>query len=702
MISRIQKVFSLTIVLFLIVGTLPVSAITQLADAADQFGIIAPGPNAVVSGVVNTVWKAYDDDQSTISYELALLDSTLCDQKKATIAASTVASSASINHTNSWNTGGPFLDTSRLVDGAYCMEVCVSLLNGTTPYSACDARIVVIRNNNTAPYFTTTPSGTTIANVAGWTYDANAIDAENDSFSFILASAPSFVGLNPNTGLLTVAAGAKPAGTYTIRLLVRDSLGATGEQVFNLIVQAAVVTPPPSTTPTTTTASSTSTSTAPAQLAPEFKFLSPKEGSVFSADSNKVTWEIKNPEQIESIIIKYIDSTGKETRIAEPKLTETEYLWDVTKIAQGSYKLEATVKLKDGKELDFSSVPFIIKNEIDPGEAGSKPLITEVSPNEGAELRERKPLITGEFTAPIGGTIDTKSFKFELDGKDFTEICEVTPAGFKCTPQSDLELGVHKVEVSISDFNKQTGTKRWTFTIISDNSGVTTTTSAGAEGIVIGDTFIPRQSLIWGILLCCAAFMLIAIPWILASIWRRRKQQEESTQEQPGFTDQAIVESSSLPDTSALPNIPTYQPFSDYTVAATPQTPEVNVNYYYPEVTTGTENYSTQPTDAQQQPEVINRPTPEEPPVAVIPDTTNFVEAVPTTTSADTITPPTADSNPFAIPTSSDPLPASTPESQTSVLGSQAGTVSTSDPQNPLPTASDSTGSFGYSSKVDN
>lgn len=704
-----RKLKYLITIIFLAVFVTPVGAITMLADPADQFGIIAPGPNAVVSGAVSTVWMAYDDDQTLVPFELALLDSTLCDQKKATIAAGSVNSSTG-PHTNNWNTNGPFLDTAKLVDGAYCMEVCVSLKNGTTPYSACDARIVVIRNNNSAPYFTTAaPVNPSIANAAAWAYDANAADAEGDPFSFALAAAPSFVSLNPTTGVVSIPAGAKPAGTYTISIVVRDSLGASSQQNISLTIQAPapVTPPPPSSTSTSSTTTTTTTTTSQGVEQPVFKFIYPATNSVLSGAENKLKWELSDTEGVSKIVLKYRDADGKEIRIKELTPDQTEFIWDVSDLKEGTYTLEATLEMADGTEIDYSSQPFSVKNEIDPGELITKPLITDVIPNEGAELRDLKPVISGKFTAPIDGTINPESFTFKLDEKDFSEICEVTAAEFKCTPQADLALGVHKVEVSIEDFDKQVTTKKWSFTIISADGQVTTTSSAGAEGIFLGDTFIPRQSIIWALLICCAAFLLIAIPWVLWAIWRNRRHEEaEAAQSE-------YSESVAYSPVEPLPVLDSMQPIGDYTVAATPTTPEVNVNYYYPEASSTQENgniNSAEPifpevVTATELPSVSSQTTETQTPAA----DTNVSVNINETTLPATATPNTENY------VNADPLPIASPDqTQNTTSTTTSGDASQPSWLSPLPAAAPAsptsgntednkdTGAFGYGSKVDN
>lgn len=670
-----------------------VSAVS-LADPVDQFSVSSPGPNSQVSGVVNTIWRVSDDEQSSIPYEINLLDTGTCSTKIASVASGNVASSGN-NITTSWNSAGSFPQIAKLNDGNYCMQVCVSLRNGTTPYSACNGRIITIRNTNRSPIITSSPpANRQITPTGNFSYDVNAYDPDGDPISYILLSNPSFITINSGSGVITIAQGSKPAGNYTITVQVRDSLGAVAQQSFDLTITGSQ------------TSSSTTTTAAPT---PTVKITSPIANEVFAGKTNEIKWEITNGGSVSEIALLYsTDGTNwKEIKKLSP--TDTSYMWDVSDLTDGIYTLQVLLRTTGGQEIRHNSDPFEIKNKVDPNDLITKPLIVDVVPSDGANIRDRRPVISGKFTPPIDGTIDITKFKFLLDDQDRADLCEVTPAEFKCTLSSDLDLGVHKVVAEIQDFKQQVAEKEWNFTIIED---VTTTSSPSGQnqggGIFIGDRFIPRESLVWAVLICCGALLLLLIPWILYSIWRRREE-----------GDRTEVTVNTEPPAPVMPEI-------SYTVA--PQqtegttTPEVNVNYYYPEylssqepqtldslqptVTVNTETVPTDSTEIKVEPDIIIEPEVIPEPVA---GTTQNIEVntpaavieaeplAPATEPASDLVP---SSQPDTSTTQTDPL---APASNQPEWLNTTETASTDSPQNATePQKKDSAmNAYGYGSKID-
>lgn len=552
----IPKIINVVIVVIMVTSVfMQQASAVSLADPVDQFSVTSPGPNSLVSGIVNTIWKVSDDEQTSIPYELNLLDTNTCSTRITTISSGNVTSSNN-TITTSWNSAGSFPQAARLNDGKYCMQLCVSLRNGNTPYSACNGRIITIRNTNRSPIITTAPpAGRQIASTGSFSYDVNAYDPDGDPISYLLVSNPGFVSINPANGLITTNAGNKPAGNYTITLQVRDSLGATAQQSFDLSITS---TTPPTTTPTTAEPSPT----------PSVKITSPIANEVFVGKTNQVKWEVSNGATVSEIVLLFAKDGGEWQELTKLGADATSFLWDVSDLEDGQYSLQILLKTTDGKEFRQNSDPFTVKNTIDPNDLITKPLIVDVLPSDGASIRDRRPLISGKFTPPIDGTIDVTKFKFFFNDQDRTDLCAVTPAEFKCTLDANLELGVHKVSVEVEDFKQQKAQKEWNFTIIEDGTITSQPADAQGEGVFIGDRFIPRESLVWGLLICCGALILLLIPWILFSIWRRREENETRTE----------VTINQDPYAPILPDI-------SYTAPEQAAAPEVKVNYYYPDQT---------------------------------------------------------------------------------------------------------------------
>lgn len=648
-----------------------------LADSGDRFNFYGPGPNSIVSGTVSTTWQVSDDEQANVPYEINLFDANLCNTKIASITSGNIASSGN-TITSNWNSAGAFPETAKLNDGRYCLQICVSLRNGTTPYSACSARIITIRNTNRAPSFiSANPGVVQIGTTGAWTFDFNSIDPDGDPINYKLTNTPNFLSINAANGIISTNNNPRTPGSYSVTVQVRDSLGAANQLTFTVIIVASAPTPPPPpTTPSTTTTPTPTTPTPQPQPELSIEILSPKQNETWRGDENEIMWEIKNGEgKVKEIVVSHSTDNTNWTEISKLEADKTTYRWDVSQLPDGNYYVEVLVKTEDNKEFRTTSPVLNIKNSQDPDDLLTKPLIVDVSPSDKAELRDRKPTISGKFTPPIGGTILADSFKLFIDDKDWTEICEVDAAGFVCKLNSDLDLGAHKVKAEVKDDKEQEAEKIWTFSLI-DEAGLpgNSSSSQGAEGILIGDRFIPRQTLAWGLLICCTLFLLLIIPWLLFSLWRRRNYTRVEKKTTKVETTKVTPET----DTNY-----TFAPLVAAPPAAEPVMPEVNVNYYYPEVaetpitepqdltafsseplvaaepepltTTTTETTQTTGTDVFTDPttgfvrdESTTQNTFVNDPLPAVSDP--FVEPVPTTSTTETTTNTTNTTNIYAVP----------------------------------------------------
>ncbi|MDP4012443.1 MAG: Ig-like domain-containing protein, partial [Candidatus Nanoarchaeia archaeon] len=95
--------------------------------------------------------------------------------------------------------------------------------------------VLTVSPVNDAPVFVTSPVTTATRN-SGYTYDANAVDAENDPFTFALITGPSGMNLDSNTGIVSWTPSSSQVGTHSVRLRVTDNQGSFSEQAYTISV----------------------------------------------------------------------------------------------------------------------------------------------------------------------------------------------------------------------------------------------------------------------------------------------------------------------------------------------------------------------------------------------------------------------------------------------------------------------------------
>lgn len=664
-----KEIINKTLILFiasaLILNNLTIiktNALDAVLHDPDVLDVTSPGPNSKVKGTINIVWKMFDNDQNVIPYTANLYDAQTCNVTNYGQINSNPngVSSLTQNNTLSWNTRTT-LSNPNINDGTYCLKICAALKNGPTPYSACNGRNVTIINNNRLPIITSVPSNLIIFENQNWSYQINAYDPDGDPLQYRFVVKPAFLDINSQTGLITSNSANKlppnsNSATYTIVIAVDDNFSGSVTQQFDLTIKkvpAQTPPPPPSTPGTPPAPPPTSPSEPGEEEEPEenypttIKFISPTTDSVFRNDANIVRWEVSDENGIEKIVLQYSSNTVIWTdliEITDPEIAQ--YNWNVSEIENGEYLLRLVVTDSLGSETSKTSSKFLISNE-EETPVESIPLIINTSPINNSEISERQPQITGEFIPSEGAVIDPETFQITLDGVDITEQCVADESGFACATNQDLAVGLHSVEVLIRDSNERAATVEWTFTIAGDSEP----TSFPEDSVNIFGNAIPRNTAVLIAIICCLAFLLLLIPWLLYVLWSRRRDTGETTVTTTTTTETQVPELNTTYDYYVPPFDTTYQ------TGTSQPAPEVTTNYYYPEnytYSTGIENtFSTEKTPAPEftypetsQTTTTTQTTAQENTTQAEPNTSGSVSPSQTTTTQTTTTTSTANTSP--------------------------------------------------------
>ncbi len=746
-ISHITKKLSVVIAAAVILlFPLAVQAQSQiLADPSDSFVVNGPLPNSTVSGTVITSFRVYDNNQANVPYELTLRDSQTCNNLVGTISVGNKPSSASTDSTVSWPSAGPLNDVASVPDGKYCMQLCVSLQNGSNPYSACNLRIITIRNTNVPPQIVSSPpADRTITTDESWQYQVQATDANGDSLSYSLLNNPGFLSINSSTGLISTNSNAKTPATYDVTVVVQDAFGGTASQQFQLSVVSPSTNPTPTPNPNPNPTPTPTTTNKPGSVTITF----PVANSELKGATNQVSWTATDPDGIKDVKLAYSTDKSNWQAIATVAGDKTNFVWDVSKLTDGSYYLQVTITDNLDATTTATSEKFTVANTTAPiPSTATKPLIISVKPEDATNVTDTKPEISGQFTPPANSAIDPATFLLKLDQTDISTTCTVTASGFKCTPASDLALGVHNVHAEVKSTDGQTAIREWAFTIVAKPTD-TTTSPAGSQ--------ISSQTVIIVLVACCLLALLVLIPWLLFILWRRRNQAKEDNFAEPQpvnpseFTNygdylSASAQPAPLPEITTNYYTPvTAAPLAPPTVevaaapvvapletAAQPILPSSSnvensyvtspdfMSYYNPPAeTTGIENVDANVPDWLKSPDVAAAapaPVVLAQPVAPAPvaQPTPVAEAIPAdayvaplapapeTIPLETVDAAPAEYSDFSTALPADTAPVDTGSFSAEPISTEVAASPASEAVNPA-TPTDNTGSYGYGRQVDN
>ncbi|MBD3280013.1 hypothetical protein GF389_00630 [Candidatus Dojkabacteria bacterium] len=475
---------------------LEVARAVPLSDPDDVFVVSAPRPNSELVETIDIKFKLYDDDNSNPEYEIALFQPN-CTTKYGTIAVNDYSiRNASNVYTKAFNTDGAMLDRPAPADGTYCLKVCTTLKNSTENYSVCDLRQVTLaeKQNNT-PVITSTPPNSNYIIGQNYSYDVNASDADGDKLTYSLGNAPDFLLINSSTGQITSKAALDKVGRFGVLVYVRDGQGGTDSQQFEINVVEK-----------------------PQEELPEVTITSPIADEIVVEDSVAVEWEISGIEQIVKTELFY-STDGQSWKLIETLEGDARtYDWDVSEIEDGEYYLRVVVTDTDGNTYEYVLENFSI-NDPDDDDIKDAASIIDVVPEEDSEISSVD-LIEATFVPSQNAEIVEDSLKVFLNDNDILESCALQVDKLICNV-SEIGEGKHKVELSFEDTNGERAEKSWFFDIVVADGG-----GDGGDGDD-GGLGINTSSLLIVFIVCVVALFLIIIPWMLYSIWRGSRREEE-------------------------------------------------------------------------------------------------------------------------------------------------------------------------------
>ncbi|MDQ6985447.1 MAG: hypothetical protein Q9M91_08890 [Candidatus Dojkabacteria bacterium] len=562
----------------------PVSA-AEIADPADIFFVEAPAASGTVKGNIDIRWRMYDDEQESIPISVRLYDSVSCENTfYGNVTNQTYGnSSQQVSNSISWNTTQT-TTLNPLSDGNYCLRVCASMLDGTTPYSVCNYRYVKIINNNSLPTITSVPNKTVLIEGESFNYKVAATDSDYDQLTYRFVQAPSILNIDRNTGVISSGALStygNYAVSYEVIIEVNDSMAGSVRQSFTLVVQkpAVIETPPnENTTPPTPTEQQPPDTTDNdndsngGEIVDEnndkdpvfqtIEIIEPTSSSIFKGALNTIEWKLTGELEFEKTVVSFSKDLEIWVPIAELDSSIRDINWNVAEIEDGD-TVYIKIELIDSEGnpiVESISDDFEIKNKVE-NNIESVPLIINVQPENNSEIsNDVITLISGLFIPSEGAEILPETFEIRLnDNADIRNNCSVNTDEFRCETSDKLETGRHLVIVSVEDSSGQKAEFEWGFTVFSTAEEETTLNN---EGIDLLGNNLSKNGVYIIVLICLVAILLLIIPWLLYIMFLGSKRNDELNENNSTYNYYAD-------GGYTTPPLPTIQPV------------ETTVNYVY-------------------------------------------------------------------------------------------------------------------------
>ncbi len=520
-----------------------VSAQNKLYDSNDILEVISPEPNKNIKGQTEIRFKVFDNNQPTINYTLKLFDPLTCeDSYYGQVNTNlTTASSSDLDTIIKWN-GISTTEESTLKDGRYCLNLCVLLKKSEEDYSACSARIITILNNNSLPQIKSSPSKTVINFLENFNYQIVAEDPDNDPIQYRLIQTPDFLEINRETGEIKSNSNKKISNTeqsvtYKVMVEATDNISGGVYQRFDLTVNGDGT---DINSPT------------------EISIIKPLEGAIVSGSNAEVLFQISDSDGIKKAVLEISNDLSAWKLVNE--VTEIENNIEKTSnfntslFPDGEYYLKITAEDNLQSFVSKTSGSFFIRNN----DVELKPQLTNLSPENLSVIYTNKPEIKGDIVKGIS-EIDINSFELKINSKQIEPgSCNITQTGFLCILRDELLEGRHNIVAGIKDLSGETAKAEWVFDIAASSGGVIS---------ILGRTFTPASLGVLFLIACLFAVILI-VPWILYTLWKRQKSKVE-------LKEDIEFENFNLPELPLDTNLP--------------QT-TITANYYNPENTAPAED----------------------------------------------------------------------------------------------------------------
>lgn len=485
-----------TLLLFILILTLGNGVVT--AQSSDEVVLQKPSENSSISNTFNIEWKIVDADIENPAYFIDVFN-LACTQNGGNLGRITNSGANVENniYTYSWDTNSGNLANSLQNGGNYCMRVCGILADGGSVYSKCDKKSFVYSSENTGtnkpPKITSAKESFNITINEVFSYKVEASDPDGDDIKFSFLNAPDFLEIDTESGQIT----GKPTEVGDIRFIVKvdDSKGGIVTEEFILNIQLT-------------------------NTAKEVEFEFPKSDSVVTPDNNIIKWKVKTGIIVKTITLSFSADKEEWTEITKQDRDLGQYTWNINDVDEGEYYLRMLLVDDNNKLYEIISDQFNVSSQ----GAVSETQITDLNPEEGSTVSINRPQIRAAFKTPEGVTIDPEDVKFSLNERIDLTLCEITDSSINCEIVSELSNGSYTAFVEIKDSNGTTLVKEWKFTV--NTSGEPSDESENTVGPSGNSTQLI-------LIIFAVGFLLIALPWSIYLILKKRKNKKSETTKLP-------------------------------------------------------------------------------------------------------------------------------------------------------------------------
>jgi hypothetical protein len=377
------------------------------------------------------------------------------------------------------------------------MRVCGILADGGSVYSKCDKKSFVFSSESTGtnnqPKITPAKEGFNVTINEIFSYKVEASDPDGDELIYSFLNAPDFLQIDSKSGQIS----GKPTEVGDIRFIVKvdDSKGGIATEEFILNIQLT-------------------------NTAKEVVFEFPKSDSTVTPENNVIKWKVKTGIIVRTITLSYSPDKAEWTEITKQDRDLGQYTWNINDIEDGEYYLKVLLVDENNKLYEIITDKFNISSQ----GTVSETEISDLNPEEGSTVNINRPVIRAAFKTPEGVTIDPDDVKFTLNDRIDLTLCEITADSISCEIVSELSNDTYTAFIELSDSNGMTLVKEWKFTV--NTSGEPSDQSEDTSGST-------GNSMQLILIIFAVGFLLIALPWSVYLILKKRKNKKIETTKLP-------------------------------------------------------------------------------------------------------------------------------------------------------------------------
>lgn len=499
-----MKKILFTIILSLGLSFFYLSNTFSQSSELENFRIAYPFDKSEIINNQKIIWQV--DFETNLDYRIKLYSSTCSDPENTFVGTISSGKYTQESKTEGglyefdWNLSKPFIDNISLKNGSYCLAIEVNIDNDLSQTFEAYKDIQIVDNGSATPIIKKDSLKTIITEGESYEFDVEAEDSDSEKLTYSFESAPDFLTINSENGIITSKDKVTQYGSYIVSILVKDESGNSDILTYNLNIIRNL---------SSLTENSIKIST-PSIL-------------LFNNSNSEIGIELESGVNFEEMFLSFSKDGKVFSQFFSGKVAPN-FKLPYNIIEPGEYTLRINYKDKNG--VFFGKIiTFYIAKESE-FNVRTIPSIYDLEPLDGANILSNPPIISGKIS--IQESLENNEFdlKVFLNDEDISDSCQFEEEIFECILREEISVGANKLKFEVRDSQNNLNSKSVVFSIGGSDSP-NDPNVVNKDTINLFGTEFSTGILAVAVILVVLGIIVILIPWFIFSLWIKRSRKKD-------------------------------------------------------------------------------------------------------------------------------------------------------------------------------